>query len=76
MNKCNDCKHWGRTERGEYRVCDLAASSDGYPNSELVGDDGRPISDRKALAFALDSSHYGANLITNGDFGCVEWESK
>lgn len=69
--RCKNCRHWKTHPRyGDYNVCELAGSEDGNPAAELAG------KTTKALAYALDGSHYNARFITLGEFGCVQWEAK
>jgi len=74
MNRCKNCKHWGESERAQYRICRIACSRDGDPMRD-VGDDYDLLPNDGALAFALDGSEYSARLITAPDFGCVQWEA-
>ena len=63
---CRDCRHWAARAFLSYptkvRYCALTESHDGLS-----------ITPTKALA--CDFEQYGARLITEPDFGCVQFAS-
>jgi hypothetical protein len=58
---CKNCLHWSSRD-GQWGWCALAQSTAGYPMTET-------------LAYARDLDMYDANLITNENFGCVQYET-
>lgn len=63
---CDNCKFWvpvsGTTVRGVNRgLCSLAESQDDVAVHE------------QTRAVALGTGH--AQLVTDGDFGCIQWEA-
>lgn len=58
---CKNCLHWSSRD-GQWGWCALSQSAAGYPMIET-------------LAYARDVDMYSANLITNENFGCVQYET-
>ena len=64
---CRDCRHWakraGSSDPTLAHCCALAKSIDGEPMIPTTS------------AFARDCEQYSADLITQPDFGCVQFAS-
>lgn len=66
MGRCRDCCWWDcYTESRDCGECLLA---------ETNGNDGTPHPQSKA--HASDTENYHASLLTDADFGCVQFEAK
>ena len=68
MGHCKDCEHWKMEQSpGDEsdHFCALTVSEDGASKSPRV-----------TLAIARDAEAYWARLITEPNFGCVQFEPK
>ena len=63
MTFCRTCKHWSTHHTGAgWSSCHITRTTDGNPDTYW------------SLAKARDMESYGAVLLTNKDFGCIQHE--
>lgn len=83
MNRCGDCKFWGRKgEDGKFRSCTGVIHDESSIHDEEVGDwmdeeyKESVIRINALPAVVVDGSGYFAALKTKEDFGCVLFERR
>lgn len=60
--RCDNCKHWTGTEDPRRGLCDLGTSRMGKPK------------DTRTTAFARDGEEWHADLVTDREHACNQWE--